>query len=106
MRYTLFAFALAAFLGFSPISAQANHTAEHANLHTISIQVNGLVCDFCARALEKVFYKQDGVEGVKVDLDTHLVELDVQDGTKLPDDLITQLVTDSGYNVVSIEHQQ
>lgn len=82
--------------------ALANHTAEHANLHTITVKVNGLVCDFCARAVEKVFYQQDGVEGVDVNLDEHAVKIDVHDGIELGDELITKLITDAGYNLVEI----
>lgn len=86
--------------------ALANHTPEHASVHSIRVQVNGLVCDFCARAVEKVFYKQDGVEGVNVNLDDHIVTLDIQDGKDLDDALITQLITDAGYNLVEIKREQ
>ena len=35
----------------------------------IVTSVNGLVCDFCAQALKKVFQKEEAVKALKVDLD-------------------------------------
>ncbi|MCG8324682.1 MAG: hypothetical protein MI673_04130, partial [Thiotrichales bacterium] len=34
----------------------------------INVNVFGLVCDFCAQAIEKVFMKRQEVSGIKVDL--------------------------------------
>tara|TARA_E500000331_G_scaffold183724_1_gene176890 strand:- start:287 stop:535 length:249 start_codon:yes stop_codon:yes gene_type:complete len=50
------------------ISAFANHSAG-----TVYADVNGLVCDFCARALEKVFLKREAVESIDVDLDEKVI---------------------------------
>ena len=36
---------------------------------TIKIGVEGMVCDFCAQSIQKVFLKQAGVERVDVNLD-------------------------------------
>ena len=36
---------------------------------TIKIGVEGMVCDFCAQSIQKVFLKQAGVEKVDVNLD-------------------------------------
>ncbi|MCF8495861.1 MAG: heavy-metal-associated domain-containing protein [Alphaproteobacteria bacterium] len=76
--------------------------ATHGGPHDVTIKVNGLVCDFCARAVEKVFRGQEGVEAVGVDLNTHEITLDLQNGTNIPDDKIIALVTDSGYSVTEI----
>ena len=70
---------------------------------TIHVKVNGLVCDFCARALEKVFGKRDDVEGIKVDLDNGSVVVVMKPGQTINDETLTQLITDSGYNVRDIE---
>ena len=70
---------------------------------TINVKVDGLVCDFCARALEKVFGKRDDVEGIKVDLDNGNVVVAMKPGQTIDDDTLTQLITDSGYNVREIE---
>lgn len=73
---------------------------------TIYADVNGLVCDFCARALEKVFGKQDAVESIIVDLDSKVITIHFNEGQSLSDDKITDLITDSGYNVRGIRHEQ
>ena len=70
---------------------------------TSVVHVNGLVCDFCARAIEKVFGQQKEVQTVKVDLDQKIITLDFKDKQKLDDATITKLVTDAGSKVVSID---
>ena len=42
--------------------------------------MNGLVCDFCARAVEKVFGEQEGVTGVDVDLNAGKVVVATEAG--------------------------
>lgn len=73
---------------------------------TVYADVNGLVCDFCARALEKVFGKQEAVESINVDLDEKVITIHFNEGQSLDDETITQLITDSGYNVRKIRHDQ
>lgn len=80
----------------SPIAAQSSNI--------VYADVYGLVCDFCARALEKVFGKQDEVERINVDLDNHLITIHFNQGQKLDDKTITRLINDSGYNVQEIRH--
>lgn len=70
---------------------------------TINVKVNGLVCDFCARALEKVFGKRDDVSGINVDLDNGLVKVAMKPGQSIDDETLTKLITDSGYNVTAID---
>lgn len=70
----------------------------------VHVSVNGLVCDFCARALEKVFGKQEAVNDIDVDLDSKIITIDFKEGQSLDDDTIKKLIQDSGYNVESIHH--
>lgn len=72
----------------------------------IHVKVNGLICDFCARATEKVFYQQKEVENIKVDLDAGLVTITLKAEQNMNDNTIKKLISDSGYNVVSIHHQK
>lgn len=69
---------------------------------TINIKVNGLVCDFCARSLEKVFSKKGTVKDIHIDLSKGKIQVIPKVGITLDNDTITKMVTDSGYNVVSI----
>ena len=80
----------------------AQTTATKAS-HTMTIRVNGLVCDFCAIAIEKVFLRESGVRAVDVDLNlgTIVVELDPKQCLSL--DRIDTLTTDAGYTLTSIE---
>ena len=71
---------------------------------TVYADVNGLVCDFCARALEKVFGEQEAVEFIKVDLNEKIITIHFNEGKKLDDETITLLITDSGYNLRKIRH--
>lgn len=72
---------------------------------TVKAHVNGLVCDFCARTIQKVFGKQEAVENVNVNLTDKLITLGMKDGQTLDDATITKLVNDSGYALVSIERE-
>lgn len=78
----------------------------HAEVPTASgdahVSVNGLVCDFCARALEKVFGKEEAVKAIDVNLDTKIITVNFNEGQTLSDEKITQLITDAGYNVEGI----
>lgn len=87
----------AAFL-ILPLTANAAETAK--------ISVNGLVCDFCARAIEKIFTKDEAVESVSVDLTSKIVTAIFKDGKILSDDELKKLVTDAGYNVVDIKREK
>ena len=70
---------------------------------TINIKVSGLVCDFCARSLEKVFLKRGDVAGIKVDLGKGFVAVATKPGLTIDDATLTKLITDSGYNVNAIQ---
>ncbi|PIR37686.1 MAG: hypothetical protein COV35_09340 [Alphaproteobacteria bacterium CG11_big_fil_rev_8_21_14_0_20_39_49] len=69
----------------------------------VNVSVNGLVCDFCARALEKTFGKQDEVSRINVDLEKGQVAIAMKEGMTLSDEMLTKLITDSGYNVTVID---
>ena len=71
---------------------------------TIRATVNGMVCGFCATAIEKTFRKQPEVKGVNVDLNNRLVTVTTKDGQALSDAKIAQLLKNSGYSVVKIDH--
>ena len=39
-----------------------------SSAETIQLNINGLVCDFCARSLEKVLLKNVAIDSIKVDM--------------------------------------
>ena len=72
---------------------------------TIYVDANGLVCDFCARALEKVFEQEEGVESVAVDLDSKVITISLKDGAIMDEDTVRMLITDSGYDVQAVRYE-
>ena len=72
------------------------------NGEVVTVKAFGLVCDFCANAIEKVFMRQDQVSGIDVSLEQHQILIALKEGQQLDDTEITKLVTDSGYNVKEI----
>ena len=71
---------------------------------TIKIGVEGMVCDFCAQSIEKVFL--NWCRKVDVNLDRKsTVKIDVfqDDEDGISDERIKQLFLDAGYDVSKIE---
>lgn len=97
MKKFILTFVLSAFFLSAPSFASGS---------SVTVHVSGLVCDFCARAVEKMFGQKDEVSVVKVDLDKKTVAIDFKDNQSIDDKTITTLITDSGYNVISIEHPE
>ena len=75
---------------------------ECAKKNSVNVDVNGMVCDFCARALEKVFSEKQEVAAIDVDLDNGKISINFNNGADLEDSTIQKLVTNSGYDVVKI----
>lgn len=73
-----------------------------AGQETVTLEVKGLVCDFCARSIEKVFLKKAKAQTVKVDLDSGRVDVLLKPGAALSDELAKKLITESGYNLVKV----
>lgn len=72
---------------------------------TVHIKILGMVCDFCAQSIEKVFMKTGQVESLDISLKDSLIILNMKDGQTLADEAITKHIVDSGYTVESIHHQ-
>lgn len=92
--------AAAAPVGLAEEAAQGE-TAALAN--TITAEVNGMVCDFCAQAAEKVMGKEDGVTDVAVNLDDGTITITLEEGATLSDERIEELVKKSGYDLVAVK---
>jgi copper chaperone CopZ len=69
----------------------------------VTVRVNGLVCDFCARSIEAVLKRRRDVSSVHVDLGKGEVHLGLKAGSTLGDPELTKLVRDAGYQVTGIE---
>jgi copper chaperone CopZ len=80
-------------------------TSAFAAGEVVHVKVLGLVCDFCAKTIDKVFIETGKVESTNVDLDNALVTLTMNDGQVLDDELIKAKITEAGYEVQNIHHQ-
>lgn len=68
----------------------------------VVVKAKGLVCEFCAKALEKVFMRQDEVAGIHVNLSTKDILISFKNGAALDDKTIEKFIHDAGYNIESI----
>jgi hypothetical protein len=87
--------------------AVLTHTDEiHAALEKggepIVADVMGVVCDFCALAMNKIFSKREEIAAVYVDLDTKALNLVLVPGAKLSDETIEELAVLAGYRVAAV----
>lgn len=97
MRQYFILITLSATLLFSPVA----HASE-----TAFVKVNGLVCDFCAQGIKKVFGKKDAVQNVAVNLTEKLVTISFKPKQSMDDATIRELITGNGFTVVAIERNQ
>ena len=68
----------------------------------VDIDAIGMVCDFCAQSIEKVFMKREEVQGINIDLENQKVIIYLKDNSNIEDELIVKLLEDSGYGVDKI----
>jgi copper chaperone CopZ len=68
----------------------------------ININVNGMVCDFCAQSIEKVFMKRNEVKGINVNLEDQKVVIYLQEKIDIDDNTISSIFEDAGYTVETI----
>ena len=69
----------------------------------IDVATNGMVCDFCAQAIEKVFMKREEVQGINVDLNNQRVVIYLKNDLSIEDTEIINLFEEAGYNVDKID---
>ena len=68
----------------------------------INVTVKGMVCSFCSQGIVKKFNEQPAVKEINVNLDTHLVTIELKNEQKLEDILIESILKDAGYGVEAI----
>jgi mercuric ion binding protein len=77
-----------------------------ASATTIEMDVNGLVCGFCAQGIEKTLKGYPATEGVFVSLEHRLVAVHLKDGSEVDDAALRKALKDSGYTVVGIRRTE
>ena len=68
----------------------------------IVADVLGVVCDFCALAMNKIFGKQEEVAAIYVDLDTKALSLVLVPGASMSDQTIADLAVQAGYRIADV----
>ncbi len=69
---------------------------------TLKIQVNGMVCAFCAQGIEKRLSALPQTESVYVNLGQKIVAVQAKPGQKFDNAKIKAEITDAGYDVVAM----
>ena len=76
-----------------------------ARAATIEMEVNGLVCAFCAQGIEKKLRAFPATADVVVSLEKKLVALSTKEGQDIPDDELKIALTNAGYTVKAIHRE-
>ena len=77
-----------------------------ASARTIQMQVNGLVCAFCAQGIEKRLKKFDATGGVFVSLQHRVVAIALKDGADISDAELERAITESGYALIKVTRSE
>ena len=77
-----------------------------AEQKTLKIEVDGLVCAFCAQGIEKKMKAQPATEKVFVSLEKKIVAVALKDGQDIGDEKIRAEITDAGYVVKGISRSE
>ena len=72
---------------------------------TIEMEVNGLVCAFCAQGIEKKLRGFPATADVLVSLEKKLVAVATKEGQDIGDEELRHALTDAGYTVKSIRRE-
>ena len=71
----------------------------------VQVTVKGMVCSFCAQGIKKKFSSEEAVKNVDVNLENHLVTLQLKEGAELTDAKIQEALKDAGYTVEKIDRK-
>lgn len=86
--------------------ALAATLASAAAPRTVQMQVDGLVCAFCAQGIEKKLRALPQTAEVYVNLEQHLVAVALKPDQDLADELLRQTLTEAGYTVRDISRSE
>ena len=88
------------------ITTLALFIATSVNAATIEMNVNGLVCAFCAQGIEKKLRKLPATADVVVSLEQRLVAVSLKPGQDIADADLRRALTDAGYTVTAIQRTE
>jgi len=77
---------------------------EEAKILVVSVK--GMVCDFCARGIEKTFKRDSNLLKIDVDLNSGMVLIAYKATAKIDESSIAMKIRDNGQEVVKIDTLQ
>jgi cation transport ATPase len=77
--------------------------AHAADPGTVKLQVNGMVCAFCAQGIEKRLTALPETGEIYINLGKKVVAVQPKTGQKMDVDKIKAEVTEAGYDVTKVE---
>jgi len=78
------------------------HISHGKDFSDIKVEVKGMVCDFCARGVEKKLKKTNKIKEIKVDLDEGLVSVKLKKDAEIKDSKIRDIMKKNGLEVLKI----
>ena len=86
------------------IEVQVGSIDPNGTLMTVAVE--GMVCDFCAQAIERVFMKREEVAGITINLDDQNVIISLKSEKDIENTTIEELFLKAGYNVQTINRKK
>lgn len=77
-----------------------------AQSQSVTVEVDGLSCPFCAYGLEKNFKEIKGVENIKIDVKEGLLTFTTQDEKTVSEEVIRKTVKKAGFTPRKITFAQ
>lgn len=77
-----------------------------AQAEKLTVNVNGMVCSFCAQGIKRSFESLSSVQEVVPNLENKLVVITTKENSDLSDEKIKTIIQDAGYDVVSIKREK
>lgn len=84
------------------IAAALMSLSSLASAETVEMDVNGLVCAFCAQGIEKTLKAFPATDAVFVSLENRIVAVHLKEGADISDQALRKAITDAGYAVTAI----
>lgn len=76
--------------------------AGNALAERITVNVDGMVCAFCAAGIEQLLNDEAAVAKVQVDLDASEVRINTKEDATLSDDQLREIIRKSGFTAGKI----
>jgi cation transport ATPase len=70
---------------------------------SIKAEVNGMVCAFCAKGIEKKLNAMPEAKGAFVNLKRRIVVLELKEQQDVPLTTFEQVITDAGYTISKVQ---